>query len=265
MILFLSKLLPLFVYPFGFAIILLIFGLLFKKKPKLLALCAFLALLILFVGGNPLLARFLAKSLEWQNLPTPGDLPRADAIVILGGGTESKAYPRPIVELNAAGDRVMYGAHLFKDGKAPWILLGGGAITWQKQHSTTPAEEMGEVIKEFGITEKDYVLQSRSLNTYEEAVFDAEILRERGATRIILVTSAMHMPRALALFRKQGLEVIPAPTDFKVTENNASLNPEDEWQAIVFDFLPDSGSLSLTSVALKEYLGWMVYRLRGWI
>lgn len=90
-------------------------------------------------------------------------------------------------------------------------------------------------------------------NTRENAINTAVIWRERGCSGL-LVTSATHIPRALASFRKAGLDVAPWPADFRGRYPPVS----------VFDFLPDASALEITTTAIKEWLGLAVYRLRGW-
>jgi len=129
----------------------------------------------------------------------------------------------------------------------------------------TPAEEMGELLDLLGVPASAIWEQPRSQNTQEDAEYSAAMLKERGVQRVLLVTSAMHMPRSVALFRHLGIEVTPAPADFTVTEigwkNLFSLEP----QAFLVNLLPNASSLSLTTNVLKEYLGLFIYRLRGWL
>jgi len=108
-------------------------------------------------------------------------------------------------------------------------------------------------------------LQDQSQNTYEDALYSAEMLHEKGITEIILVTSAMHMPRSVALFEKQGLHVIPAPTDFTITEKNWQAQMQLKPDLLLLNLIPNSSSLSLTTNVFKEYLGMTIYRLRGWM
>lgn len=262
MLLFLSKLIPLFLYPLGLASSLLILALVTYKHKNWQKFFLLSALGIILLGGNRWVAYGLVKSLEWQYV-SPNSMPVADAIVILGGGTEPLEYPRRITELNSAGDRVLYGAHLYKQGKAPVVLLGGGTITWLSDRPTTPSEEMASVIQEMGVPPDALLLQVRSLNTAEEVLFDLEILRQRGAKRIILVTSAMHMPRAMALFAKHDLEVIPAPTDFKVTKATWDQLMHNSIQGTIINFIPNDSNMAAFSAALKEYLGLFYYQLQG--
>ena len=92
-----------------------------------------------------------------------------------------------------------------------------------------------------------------------------EIADEAGINKILLVTSAAHMPRSVKLFEAQGFEVIPAPTDFRVTEADWQFLFEGEPMEQIFHWIPDAYHLYVTTVMLKEYVGMAIYGLRGWI
>jgi len=264
MFVYLSKFLPQFVYPLGLATILLILVIALLKNRRKAALgLSIIVLLILFLAGNRLVSASLAKNLEWRYLP-PAEMPRAEVIVLLGGGTEAADYPRNMAEVNSAGDRVIHAAWLYKQGVAPNILLSGGNLEFSDSRGTTPALEMQKLLDIMGVPANALWIQDRSENTHDDAVNSAAMLAEKGITRIILVTSAMHMPRSVALFEAQGLEVIPSPTDYTVTERS--------WQELTalkptqfLNLLPSASSLNLTTNVLKEHLGMAVYRMRGWI
>ena len=169
------------------------------------------------------------------------------------------------MELNEAVDRVFYAAWLYHQGAAPRLLLTGGNIEWRGRRDTTPAEDMATILVMLGVPQEALWLESESRNTYENAVYTTQMMRAAGIEQVILVTSALHMPRSVALYRKLGWEVIPAPTDYGVTDQIW----EDLWRPNLinqlFNFLPSAGNLSQTTTALKEYLGMLVYGLRGWI
>ena len=263
MFIFLSKLLPLFVYPLGAVSLILLLAIVAARDDRARRRLITFALIILWLASTTGFSNLLARSLEWRYTP-PEEVPAADVIVVLGGGTEPAVYPRFMVEVNGAGDRVLYAAQLFNAGKAPRILLSGGQIAWLNNSTTTPAQNMAAILTSIGIPESVLILENASQNTYENAVYSAEILSENEIDRILLVTSALHMPRAIALFEKQGLEVIPLPVDYSVTEN-ASANNGDDFLRKFMDILPQSGNLNLTTRAIKEYLGRFVYRLQGWL
>jgi len=238
--------------------------LIFHKRKAWQTVCVALALVILIVSSNTWVATSLVRSLEWKYLPQD-KIPEADAIVVLGGGTVSAQSPRQTVEINGAGDRMIYAAHLYHEGKAPLLILSGGSITWLDGRQSSIAGEMKEILSALGVPDDAMVLQEKSQNTHEDAVYSNEVLREKGIKRIILVTSAMHMPRAVALFEHEGLEVIPAPTDFTVTEEDWNNLVSFNIQSQLIALIPSTGNISLTTNALKEYIGMMVYSLRGWL
>jgi uncharacterized SAM-binding protein YcdF (DUF218 family) len=220
------------------------------------------ALLVLWLGGNRWVAYGLARSLEWRYLPLD-PVPHAPVIVVLGGGTEPADYPRSLVEVTGAGDRVLYTVWLYQQGAADWILISGGSIDWGVDIDT-PAHQMAALLEMLGVPVEAMWLDPDSRNTYENAQNSAAILDERGVDRIILVTSAAHMPRSVRLFEAQGLDVIPAPTDYVVTEAGWEALREGNLQAQIMALLPSASNLALTTKVLKEYLGMFVYSLRGW-
>jgi len=264
MFVFLSKFLPLFIYPLGLSFFLVILALIFRQRQRLQTTLLVAALIILYLGSNRWVSYALARSLEWQYLPA-SSIPEADVIVVLGGGTESIQPPRPMVETNSAGDRILYAARLYNEGKADYILLSGGNITWLGGRTTTPSEEMAAVLELAGISGDAVWLQSKSQNTYEDAYYSSQMLKKKGVERILLVTSAMHMPRSVALFKKQGIEVIPAPVDYTVTEAGLKNLSSTDPQTLLVNLMPNTSSLSLTTNVLKEYLGMLIYRLKGWL
>jgi len=264
MFVYLSKLLPLLVYPLGLACLLILAGLILGKKYQCRRGFYIAALILLWLGSNRWVSYALARSLEWQNLPPEGT-PQAEVIVVLGGGTEPGDTPRPMTEVNSAGDRVFYTAKLYQDGAASVILVSGGNLEFSSDRGDTPAGEMASLLSLTGVPEAAILQQPNSQNTYEDAVLSAEMLAEQGIEEIILVTSAMHMPRSKALFEKQGLSVIPAPVDFTITERNWQSTFKPGWDELVINLLPNTSSLGLTTNVFKEYLGYWIYQLRGWL
>ncbi len=265
MFLFLSKLLPLLVYPLGLGLVLLMLAWIWAKKRRNWARGAIAAaFLILWLGSTPLLKNSLVASLEQQNLPPrqSQELPQAAAIVLLGGATKSADPPRPSVEISEEGDRVIHAARLFRLGKAPVVIPSGGRISWQGSGGPSEALDMVELLTFMGVPEGAIIPEPDSLNTRQNAVNVQRVLRERGiAGPLLLVTSAMHMPRSLAIFRKLGMEVVAAPTDFWV----AGGDRQRTVRGRLLSLLPDVENLRLTTRAMKEYMGLVVYRLRGWL
>jgi len=263
MFLYLSKLLPLFFYPLGLACVFLLFSLVMVwKRPRVAAMAIALALTVLLVSGNAWVSHSLVRSLEWQNLPL-AEIPSSEAIVVLGGATKSATPPRPGVDLNETGDRVIYAAQLYRQKKAPIIILSGGRIDWRGSGSSESAD-MATILTSIGIPTEAIVQEPDSLNTYENAVNVRKILADRGIRRVLLVTSAMHMPRSLLIFKRQGIDVIPAPTDFLISQGEIE-ELASTPKAAILNLFPDSDNLQQFTSAVKEYIGTVVYRLRGWL
>ena len=263
MFLFLSKLLPLFIYPLGLACLLLVVALIMSwKRPRWVPLPVALALIVLLISSNSWVANGIVQSLEWQNIPK-GSLPQADAIVVLGGATRSAFRPRPAPDLNEGGDRIIYGAELYREGKAPVIIASGGRIEWRGGGPSESAD-MATILEMMGVPPAAIRQDPTSLNTYENAVNVGEIMKKEGINRILLVTSAMHMPRALKIFQKQGIEAIAAPTDFQVTQQEIN-ESNNSLEATILSILPDTQRLDKTTRSIKEYVGTFIYWLRGWV
>jgi uncharacterized SAM-binding protein YcdF (DUF218 family) len=263
MTVYLSKLLPLFIYPFGLSLLILFAALLLKKE-RIRTFFIALSILIYCLSGNRWVAYSLTRSLEWQYLPRT-TYPTAQAMVVLGGGTESIDYPRQSAEINGAGDRIIYALSLYRKGVAPLVVLSGGNISWYDNRSSTPAQEMADLWNFMGGPSGPLLLQDKSMNTHDDAVLSSQILKDRGIDQIILVTSAQHMPRSVALFQKQGMTVTPAPTDYSITQSAwDSLFQADLPTKLIY-IIPNISYISMTTSALKEYFGIIVYQRLGWL
>ncbi|TAG12058.1 MAG: YdcF family protein [Oscillatoriales cyanobacterium] len=229
MFVFLSKLLPLFIYPLGFSCLLMMAALIVLwKHPKWAAAPMAGALIILLLGSSGWVSKSLVRSLEWQNLPT-AEFPQAEAIIVLGGGVKAGLAPRP------------------------WVELGDESA------------DMAEIAQTMGIPASAILQDPDSHNTYQNAVNVRQILDAKNIKKpVLLVTSAMHMTRSLLIFQRQGIKVIPAPTDFQITQQDIATS-QSNGLAFALDLLPDTYYLHQSTKALKEYIGLIVYRLRGWL
>lgn len=264
MFLYLSKLLPLLIYPLGLATMLLVLLLVLRRRPRWVMALGVATLLLVWLGGNRLLSMALIRSLEWRHPPL-ADTATAEVIVVLGGATRPQTWPRPLHEVNEAGDRLLYAAHLYQQQAAPQVLVSGGIVGVNGPAVMSEAESMTALLALMGVPRRAVWEESGSRNTYENAVEIKKILQAKEINRILLVTSALHMPRAVAIFQRQGFDVIPAPTDYLVTQADwdyyFSLVPSIQ----VFNLLPGTEAMDRTTNALKEYIGILVYRLRGWL
>lgn len=272
MFLFLSKLLPLFLYPAGLACVLLVAALILRNRARWRNGLIVAALLVIWLGGNRLVAMSAARTLEGQFAPlavnVSGDVrleePVADAIVVLGGATREGMAPRPTNEVTEAGDRLIYAARLWKAGAAPLILVTGGVVGVQGPAGQPESESMADILGVLGVPAEAILLESAARNTFENALLSEPILEEAGAESVLLVTSAMHMPRAAAIFANAGYAFTPAPTDFFVTEADLAHYWKPELDIQLFNLVPSADDMYLTSLAMKEWIGIWIYRFRGW-
>ncbi len=210
------------------------------------------------LSSNEIFSKWLVRSLEWQYLPS-GELPQTEAIVVLGGGTRPRIPPRPWYEVNEAGDRILYGSLLYKQGKAPLLVVTGGRADWLGEGGNPESEDMAAIAEAMGVPKGAILQESQSFNTRDNAVNTKQILDKRQITKILLVTSALHMPRSMEIFRKVGVESIPAPTDFLSVKNE-----NDKGWATVLELLPSVDALKNTTNAIKEYIGLFMYQMLGW-
>jgi uncharacterized SAM-binding protein YcdF (DUF218 family) len=180
-------------------------------------------------------------------------IPAADAVVVLGGGIEPAVPPRAFPDLGSASDRVWHGARLVRAGKASVLVLSGGAVPWRAEDGPE-AQAMRAFVTDLGVPQERVLIEPKSATTRGNAVETARLMAQRGISRVLLVTSALHMRRAEAAFRAVGLTVVPAATDHEVVAQHRTL----------LDYLPDAQALADSSRALKELLGLFVYSLRGW-
>lgn len=257
MMLFLSKVVPVFLFPAGLAILLclVVAWLAFRKEARAAGAVALLAALFLYLAANPMVSNRLMLGLEEQNPPLREN-PSAAAIVLLGGGMAPMVEPRVYPETGPAGDRVIHAARLWKQGLAPVVVTTGGYIDFMMEAPGSEAELYVRLLTElFGVPHTALIAMGRSRTTHEDAVFTRELFDSTGLGReILLVTSASHMPRAAALFRREGFIVHPAPTDFRGNAN---------FPLKFFSLLPAGASLAETTTALHEYLGTWAYRVMG--
>jgi uncharacterized SAM-binding protein YcdF (DUF218 family) len=213
------------------------------------------------ICGNGWLVGGLTKQLEWKYLPSD-PVPIADCILVLSGGVDSQIPPRPTIEIGEAGDRILYSAHLYRNGKAPLIICAGGSGTGGIRPRSY-AEDMAELLQTLNVPQEVIILETKSENTHEHSQNLMPIFQQRGFKKILLVTSAMHMTRSIGVFKKQcpGIEFIPAPTDFRCTEKQ-TITP---WYRKLVAAIPTPKNLLNFSEVMHEYLGIAYYKMRGWL
>lgn len=214
---------------------------------RLSVAAALLGLVWLWVWSMPVASLWLRGALEHRYPPVAlQGLPSAQAIVVLGGGMSPPGAGRPWPDLSAAADRVWHASRLFHAGKAPIVLMSGGADP--AISPVSEAQSMRDFIVDLGVPNAAVLLEASSRNSRENAQFTAVLLRQRQIDRVLLVTSALHMRRALAHFRAEGLTVVPAATDHSPLDAPG-----------IAGWLPDAGALEGSGRAFKELIGQWIW------
>ncbi len=252
---FLSKWLPQIIYPYNLVLWLLLVALLLRilQRPRL-AWATVISATFMMIILSSLLPTILYRNHE--NIFPPSNLvsyPVADAIVILSGDVRIPSAPG--MDSQLTGNRVLHGFRLYIAGKAPIIIVAGGNVYRQNEGIREEAHYIGEILVSWGVPEDAIIMEGQSRNTYENSLGTKLILDKLGLDKILLVTSALHMPRAAATFSQTGLEVIPSPSDYSMDSNRPR----------ILEWWPTLGNMSKAQDLLHEVLGIQMYRLRGWL
>jgi uncharacterized SAM-binding protein YcdF (DUF218 family) len=235
---FLKKLITFFILPPGlFVVIFWIIAYLGRKNKKVLILSFLSGFFIYLLSIEPV-KDFLLKPLETK-YHQPKEI-HGDVIVVLGGGS----YNTGILTEDSL-KRVLSGFILHKRLNIPIILSGGSAIT-----NLPEAEAMKGVLNELGVDKSMIFTDVNSRDTLQNAFFTKRICEKYGFGKVILVTSAYHMPRSVMVFEKAGLEVVPYPTDFKMDKRYT-----------VYSYFPKMNVLQDSTKAIREYVGLVAYQL----
>ena len=249
----LKKIVSLLLNPVPLALEMLILGLFClwaTRKQRLGKLLVTLGTLFLLFVSSPFISAKILAPLEgrYPALLHPGTVSWQESagntspkwIVVLGGGHVSDPRLPVVSQINpSALGRVIEGVRLYKAIPGSRLLLSGGKV-----YDPVPeADVMARITVILGVNPHDITRERHSRDTEEEAVFIAKLVGEK---KFILVPSAAHMPRAVALFKKQGLNPIPAPADYQV---KVAQGHGPDW------FFPAAGALQQTKTAWHEYLG----------
>ncbi len=254
-----SKLLTAFLLPPGIFVLLLVLVAFLKKSPLRAILTGTFALVLYFLSMEPA-ADLLIRPLEDQYPPLLSEQIHTlvdtgvDALVILGGGTVANS-PEEGERGTSLGDesfkRSFYGARIYKQlsgmSTPLKVIPSGGKVFDVGQDPEAVA--MGWFLEELGVPLEHIQPEPNSRNTWQNAVY---VVQRYAPRRILLVTSAYHMPRGVWSFQQMNVEIIPAPTDYK-SDRHIPYSLES--------YLPTLDSFADSYKALHEYLGLFLYKL----
>lgn len=250
----LSKVFWFFIQPLNL-VIFLIFAAVFLgwlRMRRLAATLSLASLLILVLVVWTSFGAMLLNPLE-ERFARPQLPGRIDGIIVLGGGFEGAInLARGGYELNNAADRFVETAVLarrFPDAK---IVISGGSgeliLEGEGDADTAP-----RLLNALGVEMSRMTLENRSRNTFENAVFSKELVNPQPGETWLLITSAFHMPRSMALFRKADFAVVPWPTDYRTSGEEG------------IGFFKDNAldSVQNATLGIREWIGLFAYRFSG--
>lgn len=249
----LSKLFAFLFSPFlWFFISFFIFLFLKNDKWKLIFKRISIFILFFFTLGFPI--NFLVS--RWEVAGTEMEsVGNYDIGVVLSGMV---VYNKDLKVLSARRgiDRIWQAITLYKKGKINKILISGdtGYVIRKGLHE---ADQLKEVLVEWGIPFEDIIIENKSKNTYENALFTGSLMKKnKFKKKFLLITSALHMPRASACFKKQNLKFDVFATDHYNLKNT---------EFTLDQLLPSINCFVMWEVYLKEIVGYTVYSFRGYL
>ena len=216
-----------------------------------------LLLALIYVAlGLPAVARWLERGTRpvYPGIETREDARGATAIVVLGNGIVSYvAEPFSMEGLTRrTAYNIMEGARLYRVLE-PSLVIASGGFADRERRRRSEAEAVRDGLVALGVPAARVRLEAQSANTHEQAALVAPLLA--GHARSVLVTTPIHMPRALALFEAQGLAVVPSPSRIGYTPHATAAER----------FVPSAGALRASELSIYEYLGLAYGWTRGWM
>lgn len=228
-----------------------------KMKERKTSIIIFaLWILVWCLGATPLVGWMMAK-LEKPYVVHDWDaLPKADAIVSLGGGFYPNSFEALTFSGNDAFDRNLTALDMVESGKADHIVFGGSDYIVDGKE-TSEGKLLNRWQKRWGLKEVEVHFLENSNTTLDEAIRVRELIESKNWESIYLVTSAWHMRRAKAVFLYHGVNVKAIGCDFQGATNVAKRR---QWSAF-----PQSGNFLKLHLFTHEIVGYYYYQLRGWI
>jgi uncharacterized SAM-binding protein YcdF (DUF218 family) len=226
-------------------------ALLFTRWKRLGRAAAALAAIGLLVIGFSPFAKLITLPLENRFPQSTIDGRRVDGIVVLGGAI---GFGRGQVAFNEAAARMTAGLEIAKRHPSARLVFTGGDGSLLEGDGRSEADAAEAFFRLAGIEGERLVMERRSRNTRENALFTREMVEPKPGERWLLLTSAFHMPRAIGCFRTVGLELEAFPVDYRTEGNASDLHP---FRHLV-------NGMQLTDLAVKEWVGLLAYRLAGY-
>jgi uncharacterized SAM-binding protein YcdF (DUF218 family) len=251
----LSKVLFFIIQPIVWLVGLLGWALLTKSQKKRARILRG-AFILTLIATNPLLMHTTFRQYETPPVQMDSMRDTADVCIVLGGFANFDVPAHDRLNFRPAANRLMDAIVLYKKGLIKKLLItGGDGNLVGKQYAEAALTE--PFLLTMGIRKEDILLESVSRNTHENALFSKQMMDSLhiNAQKMLLITSAFHMPRSLACFRKVGLQTTAFPAHF--------VGEEPSWKADYW-LIPEPLAFFYWEQIIKEWVGYGVYWLKGY-
>lgn len=195
--------------------------------------------------------------LWWEPAPIPMEkIDRYDVGIVFTGVSKGSKTPRDRVYFNDGADRITHTLQLYNEGKLGQILISGG-LGFAQIDQSFAANRLKSFLTMAGVPDSVIITETDAVNTYENAIKSAEILKEKFPDkRYLLITSAFHMKRSALCLTKQGITFDEFPAGFST--DRSTMNFDDL-------FIPRANAISKWENLFKEWAGIMTYKLMGYL
>ncbi|MEW5816900.1 MAG: YdcF family protein [Spirochaetota bacterium] len=248
----LSKVIPPFLYPLPLVVLAMI-GVLIFYRYKFSRIVLLIVTGSLYVNSIPLCEKALFALLETPPLLSAQLKEHYEAVIVLAGMVDIENTTEERTEYGDGTDRILTGLGFVKQGRADRLIISGGSGSIFEQDKKE-ALYLKKLALQYGLSDKQILVEKDSRNTYESARYCADLIRKAGFKKLLLITSAYHMPRALGCFEKQGLVPDIYPVDYQSEELH-----------FPFLLIPSANALSQISLGWRESIGRLIYKIQGYI
>lgn len=256
MFFFLSKFFLFLIQPLNWILGLTIYGLV-GKNPRRKRRALRIAIAVLFIISNPVISNIVAKLYEAKGVEVAALTSQYDYAIVLGGFANLESpYDADRLNLNMVANRLSQTVDLYYQGKIKRIILSGGngnIIGNQENEAINAAA----YLRRIGIPEEAIIIDKKARNTYENFKYSKELLNNEDKTaKILVITSAFHLPRSRLIAKKTGILCDFFPTDFY--SKDWELTPSNT-------IIPNDDCIKMWQVMIKEWFGLLAYKLKGYI
>jgi len=251
MFFYISKFFFFLIHPFSWIFLLLLWSLKTKsiqrRKSIIIA-----SIFLLYFFSNGFTFNLFGDAWEYETI-NPKELTDTFDLAVVLGGFVSLDDDNNLERFNENSDRIFNVLPLYFDGRVKKLLISGGSGRINQEEKES--EVLQSYLIRIGVNEEDILLDKQSRNTYENAKYSAEIIRKKQFQNILLSTSTMHMPRAIACFQKQGIAITPFAVDERTTKENDSF-----WMQLI----PNPQLLVEWYKMIHEWVGITIYKVKGY-